>query len=186
MTNQVANFKVLEVTGTTRDEALAKAPFYMQGEATQKYRMFKEKKAKAGEAITADVEKQFMLDYLADKTKYAPGSGFWITVESAVKNTRECPVKTTDVKNEKGKRKYVTTYQIVDATTGKVLAETSETKAKAKEIAKSLYTDKGFTGNIICTYTKQVVEGEPIAFKMEYAPSKASRIGVYKVFGIEA
>ena len=77
----------------------------------------------------------------------------------------------TDVKNDKGARKYVTTYQLTDKSTGAVLAETSETKAKAKEIAKSLYTDKGFKGEIVCTYTKQVAEGEAVAFTASYAPS---------------
>lgn len=73
---------------------------------------------------------------------------------------------------------------MIDRATGSVIAETNETKAKAKEIAKSLYS-KGFKGNIICTYTKQVVDGEPIAFEAEYTPSKSSRVGSYLVFGIE-
>ena len=113
------------------------------------------------------------------------GVGFSITIESAVADTRERPYAITDVKNEKGARKYVTTYQLTDKATGAVLAETSETKAKAKEIAKSLYTDKGFKGEIVCNYTKQVVEGETVAFTASYAPSKSSRVGSYLIFGIE-
>ena len=60
------------------------------------------------------------------------------------------------------------------------------TEAKAKEIAKNLYKEKGYKGNLICTYTKQVTEGEPVAFEVAYTPSKSSNVGTYLVFGIEA
>ena len=40
-------------------------------------------------------------------------------------------------------------------------------------------------GNLICTYTKQVLDGEPTAFTVDYTPSKSSRVGSYLVFGIE-
>ena len=83
-------------------------------------------------------------------------------------------------------KKYKTTYQLIDKKSGSVIAETSETKAKAKEIAKSLYTDKGYKGDIVCTYTKQVLEGEPIAFEVEYTPSKSAKKGTYLCFGIVA
>ena len=109
-----------------------------------------------------------------------------ITIEAGAADTRERPYKVNDVKNEKGKRKYKTTYQLIDKKSGSVIAETSETKAKAKEIAKSLYTDKGYKGDIVCTYTKQVLEGEPIAFEVEYTPSKSAKKGTYLCFGIVA
>lgn len=179
---QIMNFKRMEVTGTTKEEALAKAPFEIMGDATQAYKNWKKKQVNG---VTDADKKQFMLDYLAKKSKNVAGVGFSITIESAVVDTRERPYSIADVKNEKGARKYVTTYQLTDKSTGAVLAETSETKAKAKEIAKSLYTDKGFKGEIVCTYTKQVAEGEAVAFTASYAPSKSSRVGNYLVFGIE-
>lgn len=177
------NFKKMEVCGATKQEAMAKAPFFIQGDATQ---AFKSWKAKQTDGITEKDIKAFCIDYLAKKSKNAPGSGFSVTIESAIADTRERPYKITDVKNEKGKRKYKTIYQLIDKATGVVIAETDETKAKAKEIAKKLYTDKDFKGSIICTYTKQVIEGEPVAFEAVYAPSKSSRVGTYMVFGIEA
>lgn len=181
-TAKFMNFKKVEVCGSTKAEAFEKAPFFIQGDATQ---AFKAWKAKQTEGVTDKGIKEFCLAYLAKKSKNAPGVGFAITIESAVADTRERPWKFNDVKNEKGKRKYVTTYQIIDKATGKVMAETNETKAKAKEIAKNLYKD-GFKGNLICTYTKQVLEGEPVAFEVTYTPSKSSRVGTYLVFGIEA
>ena len=179
---QIMNFKRMEVNGATREEALAKAPFDIMGDATQAYKIWRKKQVNG---VTDSDKKQFMLDYLNKKSKNCAGVGFSITLESAVADTRERPYRIDDVKNEKGTRKYKTVYQIMDRATGAVLAETSETKAKAKEIAKALYTEKGFKGNLICTYTKQVIGGEPTAFTTEYTPSKSSRIGSYLVFGIE-
>lgn len=179
---QIMNFKRMEVNGATKEEALAKAPFDIMGDATQAYKIWK-KKQKNG--ITDSDKKQFMLDYLTKKSKNVAGVGFVITLESAVADTRERPYRIDDVKNESGARKYKTTYQLVDKQSGSVLAETDETKAKAKEIAKALYTEKGYKGDLICTYTKQVVNGQPTAFTASYTPSKSSRVGSYLVFGIE-
>lgn len=179
---QIMNFKRMEVVGATKEEALAQAPFDIMGDATQAYR--NARKAHTGAWTDADL-KQFMLDYLAKKSKNVAGVGFSITVESAVADTRERPYTINDVKNEKGARHYTTTYQIVDRATGAVLATTNETKSKAKEIAKALYTENDYKGNLICTYTKQVTEGEPVAFTMDYTPSKSSRPGIYLVFGVE-
>lgn len=175
------NFKSLEVTGATKQEALDKAPFYIQVDATQAYRNWKEKQS----TVTEAGKKQFMLDYLKSKTKNAPGVGCSITIESAVADKKERPYKITDVKNEQGKRKYATVYSLKDRDTGVILAKCDETKAKAKEVAKQLFKD-GYKGRVICTYTKEVTEGEPIAFYADYCPSKSTKQGVYLVFGIES
>lgn len=182
MSTQILNFQKLEVTGATKEEALAKAPFGIQKDATQK---FKNWKAAQTNGITEKDIKQFCMEYLEKNTKNIPGVGCSITIEAAVADTRERPYKITDVKNEKGKRKYKTIYQLVDKATGRIVAECDETKAKAKELAKKLIMD-GFHGKLVCTYTKQVLEGEPIAFEAEYCPSKSSKVGTYMVFGIVA
>ena len=165
---QIMNFKRMEVNGATKEEALAKAPFDIMGDATQAYKIWRKKQVNG---VTDADKKEFMLEYLAKKSKNCAGVGFSITIESAVADTRERPYKIEDVKNDKGARKYKTIYQIIDKATGAVIAQTDETKAKAKEIAKALYTDKGFKGDLICTYTKQVVDGEPTAFTATYTPS---------------
>lgn len=179
---QIMNFKKMEVTGATKEEALAKAPFDIMGDATQAYKMFRKKQVNG---VTDADKKQFMLDYLAKKSKNVAGVGFVITEEAAVADTRERPYAIKDTKNEQGARAYKTIYQLVDDATGAVIAETDETKAKAKELAKDLYVNKGYKGSLTCVYTKQVVKGEPVAFKASYTPSKSSRIGTYLVFGIE-
>lgn len=180
MNTQFKNFQVMEVTGATKEEALAKAPFGIMGDATQAHKLWAKKQVNG---ITAADEKQFYLDYLAKKSKNVDGAGFSITLESAVADTRERPYSMNDVKNETGARKYKTIYVLTDKETGKKVAETDETKAKAKEIGKKLYTEKGYKGNLVCTYTKQVVEGQAVAFTMDYTPSKSAKVGRYIVFG---
>lgn len=209
---QIMNFKRMEVTGTTKKEALAKAPFNVElpgADCTQALRKYKEKFT--GSAFTDNDLKQFMAEQLESKTRFSPGNGCYIVVESAIQDTRERPWHFEDVKNQQGARKYVIVYQLIDDATGKILASTpvkkvqdkdkdgnlltnedgspkmiwkSATKAQAKELAKELITN-GFKGSMTCTYTKQVVDGEPIAFKASYSPSKSSRQGVYMVFGVE-
>ena len=183
METKFLNFKRVEVTGATKEEALEKAPFQVIGDATQAYKNWKKKQVSG---VTDAMVKEFMLEYIQKKSKSASGIGYSITIEAAVPDTRTRPYTITDVKNEQGKRKYKTTYQLIDKATGEIIASTQETKAKAKEIAKNLYKEKGYKGNLICTYTKQVTEGEPVAFEVAYTPSKSSKIGTYLVFGIEA
>ena len=183
MDNKVTylNFKKLEVCGATKQEALAQAPFNVLYDATQAYRHWREKQT----TVTESGLKDFMQAYLQKKTKNAAGVGCSITVESAVADTRERPYKITDVKNEKGKRKYSTTYTIIDQVTNEVIAKSDETKAKAKELVKELYK-KGLKHDVVCKYTKEGTDGEPIAFYGKYTPSKSTKQGVYIVFGIEA
>lgn len=189
MTQQVLNFKKVELTGTSKAEAFEKAPFYIQGDATQAFKLWKGKQT---EAITDRSMRDFMIDYLQKKSKNAPGIGFAITVESPVADTRERPWTIEDVKNE-GKRTYKKVIQLLDAETGKVLGEVADhedkegkpvraTKADAKELAKKLIKD-GFHGTIRGVSTKQVVSGEATLFTCKYTPSKSAKAGNWIVFG---
>lgn len=208
---QILNFQKMEVFGASKEEALAQAPFNVGlpgADCTQAFRNYK--KQFVGKPFTDSDMKQFMLEQLAKKTKNTEGNGCYIVLESAVADSRERPYCFTDYKNTEGTRKYVIVYQLIDDQTGKVIAETPVkqvqdkdkdgnlltnedgspkmvwqygTKAQAKEIAKELYIN-GYKGNITCRYTKQVVDGEPIAFKVSYAPSKNARVGRYLCFGI--
>lgn len=186
---QFLNFKVMEVTGATKEEALEKAPFDIMGDATQAYKIWKKKQVNG---VTEADRKQFMLDYLSKKSKNVNGVGFSITQEAAVADTRERPYRINDVKNESGARKYKTIYQIYEnlgtpekPVKGKLLKEVDTTKSDSKNVGKSMWADEGFKGNVVCYYTKQVIEGEAIAWTGEYTPSKSSRVGSYLVFGIE-
>lgn len=183
LTSTFMSFKRQEVIGNTKEEALAKAPFEIMGDATQAYKLWK---AKQVNGITDTSIKQFMLDYLNKKSKNVPGVGFAITLESAIADTRERPYTLTRVKNEKGVRKFEKTYQIIDNETRAILAETNKTKADAENLGKELYTKKGYKGNFTCVVTRQVKGGgECVAFTGKYTPSKSARTGRYLVFGFE-
>jgi hypothetical protein len=226
MAAQIMNFKKLEVTGATKEEALAKAPFQANYKnATPAFNLWKKKQTRG--ITDADV-KQFCLEYLAKNTKNAAGLGCYIVKESAVADTRQRPYVIEDIKGE-GERVVAKVFELRDDATGAILASTpvveknktvklkddegnpvldkdgkpryeevldedgnnikvlsSATKNAAKDLGRKLYTEEGFTGNLTAYITKQVVKGEPIAFRMKYAPSKNARVGSYIVFGVEA
>ncbi len=186
---QILNFKRAEVSGVSKEEALAKAPFNIMGDATQAYKLWRKKQT----GVVSDSDKkQFMLDYLEKKSKNVPGVGFSITLESAVSDTRERPYVIHDNKSKSGARKYKTFYQIYEnlgtsekPVKGKLLKEVDTTKADSKNVGKSMWADEKYRGNLVCCYTKQVIEGDSIAWTGEYAPSKNAKNGTYLVFGIE-
>jgi hypothetical protein len=177
MTNQV-NFKKVEVKGYTKQKAVAQAPFQVIRDATQAWKA-------AGKPITDKALKEFCAEYLTKHTKMAAGVGCSITFEAGSADTRERPYTMIDIKNEKGKRKYKTGYQGINPATGEVLFINFETKTKAKEVAKELYTKKDYTGDVYCKYIKAVVEGEDGAFEVKYTPSKSAKMGTYICFGVE-
>ena len=186
----VMNFKRMDVNGVTKEEALAKAPFNAAFKnATSAFKKFCEN---AKDGVTESDIKQFELDYLAKNTKNAEGLGCYVVIESAVVDTRERPYKIENVKSE-GSRKWGTVFQIYEnigtktkPVAGQRLVDNAgKTKAEAREAAKKLYTEKGIRMNVVVMPAKVVVEGEPIAFTVEYTPSKSSHIGRYHVFGIE-
>lgn len=179
---KIMNFKRLEVLGTTKEEALAKAPYFIQGDATQAFRNWK--KTMVNGVTDSDI-KQFMLDYLTKKSKNAPGVGFSITKEAAVADTRERPYKIEDIKNEQGSRKYKTVYRWIDKATGEIVVEVDTTKADAKNAIKQMYTEKGYKGNANLEMVKKCIEGQAIVATAEYTPSKSAKVGTYLVFGIE-
>ena len=175
----MTNFKQVEVKGYTKNEAMEQVPFQVIKDATQAWK-------NAGKPMTGSALKEFMSEYLKANTKFAAGVGCSITIEPGVADTRERPYTVTDIKNESGKRKYKTGIQGVNPNTGEILFVNFENKAAAKEMAKELYTNKGYKGDIHATYVKAVVEGETGAFDVVYTPSKSAKLGTYLAFGVEA
>lgn len=172
------NFKKVEVKGFTKQEAIDQAPFQVIRDATQAWKA-------AGKPITEKSLKDFCAEYLAKHTKFAANIGCSITFEAGSADTRERPYTMLDIKNEKGKRGYKTGYQGINPATGEILFTNFETKAKAKEVAKELYTKHDYRGDIFCKYIKAVVEGETGAFEVKYTPSKSAKMGTYICFGVE-
>lgn len=188
---QIMNFKRMEVTGITKEEALAKAPFNTTlpgADCTAALRNYK--KAHAGKAFTDADMKEFMLEQLAKKTRNTPGNGCYIVVESAVVDTRERPYTRENVKNE-GSRSWKNVFKAINAKTGEVIAKIADTetkrvtKADADAMAKKLYTEENCRVDINIEKSKEVKNGNKIVARYKYTPSKGSREGVYLVFGIE-
>jgi hypothetical protein len=125
-----------------------------------------------------------MLDYLAKKSKNCPGSGYLITVESAVADTRERPYRIENVKGE-GKRKYKTTYVAV-ASDGTTIGKWDTNKADALNAVKEMYKSGEFKGDFELHKVKEVVEGQAVVAKGYYTPSKNTKNGTWIAFGIEA
>ncbi len=178
---QMTNFRVLEVTGATKSEALDNAPFKTVYDATQAFKNWKKKQTGA---ITDSAVKQFCAEYLAKKTKFVEGLGCYITVEAAVSNTKVTPCKITNVKSEKP-RKFKTVHMIVDDETGNILGQVEGKKTDASKLMKEIYETGEYKGNCKCKRVKQVSEGEETELIGTYCPSKSAKPGVYKVFGVE-
>ena len=111
------NFKRVDVNAFTLKEAeeilAEKANFEKFANATQAWK-------NAGSPMQNTKEfKEFCANYLAEKTKNKQGLGCVIVYEAGKADTRERPWEMNDVVNELGKRKYKTTYLIIDEETGK-------------------------------------------------------------------
>ena len=183
MSATVLNFKRQEVVAESKAAAMEQVEnslFHIIGDATQ---AFKNWKAKQTGGITDRNVKEFMLDYLAKKSKNCPNAGYIITVEPSVADTRERPWKIEDIKNEQGKRKYKKTYQLIDDETGVVLGEVQTNKSDAKNLAKDVIKN-GFKGKGTCRLAHKVVEGQEKVFTFQYEPSKNTKNGTWLVFGI--
>jgi hypothetical protein len=193
----MSNFRKIEIKAFTKDEAIAQAPFAILKDATQAWK-------NAGKPVLTGLN-EFMAEYLKKQTKTAPGIGCILVLDSGTADSREKPFKVNDVTNEvitgkalrlnketgekeevdTTKRKFTTTYVIVDDETNAILHKSRETKAEAKKALADIYAS-GYKGNITCYYTKEVTEGEPRAFTAEYTPSVSTKLGAYLVFGVEA
>lgn len=181
------NFQTLTVVGSTKEEALATAPFTAAYDATQAYKNWEKKQTGA---ITDAMVKEFMVEYLEKKTKNVPGAGCYITKTSAVKDTRERPYKYENVKRE-GTTTTRTTYVWLDDVDGhevcKVVgtAEERATKAHAAEAIKAVMSSGEYKGKASLYVRKE--EEKPVALAhCAYTPSKSCTNGVYTVFGIVA
>ena len=177
----MVNLIHMEVAGATKEEAAKQVPFKVMGDATQSFRRWKMEQR---QGVTKAAKKQFMADYLEKRSRNIPGVGFSITIIPSVLDKRNNPWKIVEEKKG-GDRKYNKVFQFIDIDTGCIIAEYhGGTKADAKEYAKKIIDD-GFKGRMKCIYTKQVTEGNPVAFTAEYKPSRGSRNGVWEFFGIE-
>jgi hypothetical protein len=186
MSTTILNFKKSEIVAESKEAAIEFMEsnlFHYSGDATQAYRNWKEKQ---GGAVTERAVKEFMLEYLAKKSKNCPGSGYLITLDPAVTDTRERPYKIENVKNDEGKRVWKKQYKWIDRETKTVVCSVNTNKADAENALKELYKSGAYKGDADLYVVKDVEKGQPIVATAKYAPSKNTKKGSYLAFGIEA
>lgn len=212
--SEIFNFKSFEVSAETKEAAVAqveKENFHINGDATQAWKKFHEKNAK----VTSNDEKEFKLEYLKKKTKNAPGSGFIVTLSSAVVSTRERPWKVVDIKTE-GKRDTQKKFDLVDHDTKEVLKTLKSERVKNEKAGEAILDKdgndtgrvepdtkvirptktaakemakalikKGFKGQIDIVQGKESIGSDPVVATVTYTPSKSTKNGRYMFFGLE-
>ena len=176
----MANFKVVEIKAYTREEAFAQAPFKTGIKGADCTAAWKN----AGKPITKNALDEFMANQLQDKTRFTEGIGCYIVVEAGIPDTRERPYTITNTVSE-GPRHFAKTFQLIDKSTREIKGEIVGKQSDAEDFAKELYK-KGYKGNLVSKIIKTVDKGEPVAFEVDYTPSKSAKLGTYIFFGVEA
>jgi hypothetical protein len=183
MSTTILNFKKLEVTAATCEEAkeMVSEHFHVNKDATQ---AFKNWKAKQTGVISENMVKEFMLDYVYKNGKNCPGVGYMITLDAAVKDTRNRPYKVENVKHE-GKSVLKKVYRAINPQTGEVLAESEGTKADILKKIKDLYQNGKLKQDVNIVKLKIADKDRSIVAKCKYTPSKNTKSGTWLAFGIE-
>ena len=182
---EFVNFQSFDVTADSRNEAVEMVEsksFGILGDATQAY---KNAKKACTTGWTDREERQFFLNYLQKKAKMKAGVGFMVTLEAAIADTRERPYKFENVKGE-GKRKYTTVFTVETKSGESLVLEGAKTKNEAQNMLKELFKNGTLREDGIVRYEKHVEGDNEVAFTFEYTPSKNTRKGVYRVFGVQA
>lgn len=192
---------IKECQGYTKDEAFANlrfnpnSPLIKGANATQAWNL-------AGRpTVGTNKFKQFVVEQLADKTKFAPGYGIHIVMDSNVEDKRKRPYSVINNKTV-GTREWKFKYQIREdfinfdiiesdgyedvnitvAERGMVIEE-CDSKAEALEIAKRLTTQNHKNYSIVAI---KVPDKSPISAFVLYTPSKNAKVGTFIACGINA
>lgn len=178
MSNSV-NLKVVEVKAYSKEEAGSQVPFQVVLDATQAW------KAAGSPAVGSSLE-EFALAKLRKETKLVAGAGVIVSVDPGVKDTKQFPYDVVDVVGE-GQRKWETVLEFINRDTKEIVATfTGKTKLEAKAEAKAYLAQNRIPNNFDAVYKKVVVEGEPLAFSINYSPSIRTHLGTYLLIGIPA
>lgn len=180
MATVVMNFKVEEVSGFDKKEALDNSSFTtLYRDATQSY-----KKYVASEKNVTDAKrKEWMIQFVEKEAKNAPGLGFVIVLEKGEKDTRNRPYHFEKVKRD-GARKWKTFFKIRDAKTKEEYKKIEGNQKVAFDAAKKMLATGEVKSNLEIILQKDVIEGEAKVANVLYTPSKNCKVGRYLFFGI--
>lgn len=192
---------IKECQGYTKEEAFASlkfnpnSPLIKGANATQAWNL-------AGRPMVGTTKfKQFVVEQLADKTKFAPGYGIHIVMDSNIEDKRKRPYSVINNKTI-GTREWKFKYQIREdlinfdviesdgyedvnitvAERGMVIEE-CDSKAEALEIAKRLTTQNHKNYSIVAI---KVPDKSPISAFVLYTPSKNAKVGTFIACGINS
>jgi hypothetical protein len=190
---------IKECQGYTKEEAFAglrfdpNSPLIKGANATQAWNL-------AGRPTIGTTKfKQFVVEQLADKTKFEPGYGIHIVMDASVEDKRKRPYTVLNNKTI-GTREWKFRYQIREdsiiceniegedysdvsitvAERGMVVAE-SDSKAEALELAKQLTSQTHKDYSIVAI---KVPDKSPISAFVLYTPSKNAKVGTFIACGI--
>lgn len=190
---------IKECQGYTKEEAFAglrfdpNSPLIKGANATQAWNL-------AGRPTIGTTKfKQFVIEQLADKTKFEPGYGIHIVMDASVEDKRKRPYTVLNNKTI-GTREWKFRYQIREdsiiceniegedysdvsitvAERGMVVAE-SDSKAEALELAKQLTSQTHKDYSIVAI---KVPDKSPISAFVLYTPSKNAKVGTFIACGI--
>jgi hypothetical protein len=192
---------IKECQGYTKEEAFAglrfdpNSPLIKGANATQAWNL-------AGRPTIGTTKfKQFVIEQLADKTKFEPGYGIHIVMDASVEDKRKRPYTVLNNKTI-GTREWKFRYQIREdsiiceniegedysdvsitvAERGMVVAE-SDSKAEALELAKQLTSQTHKDYSIVAI---KVPDKSPISAFVLYTPSKNAKVGTFIACGINS
>jgi hypothetical protein len=191
---------IKECQGYTKEEAFANlrfnpnSPIIKGANATQAWNL-------AGRPTIGTAKfKQFAIEQLADKTKFAPGYGIHIVLDSNMEDKRKRPYSVINNKTI-GTREWKFKYQIrediitveqteySDDETGLnitvaergMVVEECDSKAEALEIAKQLTAINHKDYSIVAIKVPDIA---PISAFVLYTPSKNAKMGTFIACGI--
>lgn len=167
---------MFELSAYSKDEAISKAPFEIVQEVTQAWK-------KANAPMSGNELREFVAEKLKITTNFESGKGILITIEPGIPNTRKAPYSWAVVPRDDSNTKYESAFELVDDDGNVVAFSNSNLQSEAVKLARSLYIDKGYTGNLTARRIK-VATTNPNAFEFKYVPSKDVKVGRYLAFGI--
>lgn len=190
---------IKECQGYTKEEAFAglrfdpNSPLIKGANATQAWNL-------AGRPTIGTTKfKQFVVEQLADKTKFEPGYGIHIVMDASVEDKRKRPytvINNKTIGTREWKFKYQIREDVIDfeeietedyqdvsitvAERGMVIEE-CDSKAEALEIAKKLTTLNHKNYSVVAI---KVPDKSPISAFVLYTPSKNAKVGTFIACGI--
>lgn len=169
-------FKKFEVVGVTKDEAKNNAEgLTLMVDATQAWKKFSEKNA-----ITDEIQKEWMKEYLKKKKYDRAGLGAYIVLQSHTLDTRERPYKVEKPKYDARTHSFQKYYVLRDQATGTEIAY--EKTSKAAEATAKEWVAENQEGVDIMIEAK-IKEKNALYAKVNYTPSKGARPAKILAFG---